>query len=169
MNLHNLKCWPAPFQAIVAGDKRADFRRDDRGGFQVGDVVRFMEWAPLLPPPVALPLCYTGATQLAEITHVQPGGAFGIPEGFAILSFVLLVRPPLSANPLPAEAPQTPENTPPATPPADLSANDRLPTPLPCPFCGSEPEVNGFGVECPMCRASMPALHHWNRRSAGPR
>lgn len=108
MNLHNLKCWPEPFRAIVAGDKRADFRRDDRGGFEVGDLVRFMEWTPPPPPPVAPSNCYSGATQLAEITHVQPGGAFGIPEGFAVLSFVLLVRPATERppfNPVPVESP----------------------------------------------------------------
>src|SRR5690606_28445539 len=42
---HDLKCWPEPFRAIVAGAKRHEFRRDDRG-YALGDVLYLYEWDP---------------------------------------------------------------------------------------------------------------------------
>jgi hypothetical protein len=41
--IHDLKCWPEPFAAILSGEKRHEIRRDDRG-FKVGDVLRLREY-----------------------------------------------------------------------------------------------------------------------------
>jgi len=43
--VHELKCWPDPFQAILDGRKRFEFRRDDRG-YAVGDILDLHEWDP---------------------------------------------------------------------------------------------------------------------------
>lgn len=76
-NPHVLKCAPTSFKAIWSGRKRADFRRDDRGGFEAGQFLRLREWDSG---------AYTAQLLLVEITHVERGPIFGIPEGFAMLS-----------------------------------------------------------------------------------
>lgn len=43
--IHELKCWPEPFDAIRDGRKRFEYRRDDRG-FSVGDILRLRKWDP---------------------------------------------------------------------------------------------------------------------------
>ena len=45
---HTLKTWPEFFDAIVAGEKTFELRRDDRG-FNVGDLLQFREWDPTDP------------------------------------------------------------------------------------------------------------------------
>ncbi len=73
---HELKCWPASFEALRIAEKKADFRQDDRG-FEEGDMLILMEFDELL--------CgYTGAVLPLRVSHVERG--FGIPEGFAMLS-----------------------------------------------------------------------------------
>ena len=78
---HELKCWPASFEALRSAQKKADFRRDDRG-FEEGDLLIMQEWVPvLLGSEIG---DYTGAILALRISHVERG--FGIPEGFAMLS-----------------------------------------------------------------------------------
>ena len=43
---HDLKCWPEFFQPALRGIKRFELRRDDRGGFQVGDELLLKEFFP---------------------------------------------------------------------------------------------------------------------------
>lgn len=59
---HELKCWPAHFQATVDRLKRADVRWDDRK-FRVGDGLRLREW----DPEKAL---YTGRALIATVSHI---------------------------------------------------------------------------------------------------
>lgn len=79
MKTHDLKTWPDVFQAVWDGDKTAEFRRDDRG-FEVGDQLRLNEWIPSEAR-------YTTRTVMAAISHIVRGGRFGLPEGYAMLSF----------------------------------------------------------------------------------
>lgn len=42
-NRHDLKIYPRHFDAVKSGQKKAEFRVDDRG-FKVGDALRLREW-----------------------------------------------------------------------------------------------------------------------------
>lgn len=80
--VHVLKCHPGPFQAMKLGLKGFEFREDDRG-YQVGDVLRLHEFDPMTEAG------FTGDVIQRVVTYRLPGGAFGVPEGFCVLS----VRP----------------------------------------------------------------------------
>lgn len=45
-NVYSLKSWPPYFWAVVTGQKRAEMRTDDRGGFSVGDLILLREYLP---------------------------------------------------------------------------------------------------------------------------
>lgn len=45
MRIHELKCWPEPFEALRDGRKRFELRRNDRG-FDLGDRLLLEEWNP---------------------------------------------------------------------------------------------------------------------------
>ncbi len=81
---HILKTWPEPFLALWIGDKRFEFRRDDRG-FEVGDQLQLEEWDPMTKE-------YSGRFVTCNVTYIARGPAWGIPEGYAILSLRNLVR-----------------------------------------------------------------------------
>lgn len=79
-----LKCAPGPFRAVWRGQKKAEVRKDDRG-YQVGDRVKLMEhecglW---LQPYREV---------IVEITHVVPGGQWGLPAELCVWSFKVLQR-----------------------------------------------------------------------------
>jgi len=81
---HDLKCWPEVFEATRFGIKRCEFRRDDRTPpFAAGQVLRLCEWDPVTER-------YTGDHILVGVLHVLRGPAFGIPEGFALMSVALM-------------------------------------------------------------------------------
>jgi ParB family chromosome partitioning protein len=80
--LHELRCWPEPFEHIRRELKRFEYRRDDRG-FQVGDGLRLREWSPDSQ-------AYTGDEARALVTYVLRGNVFGVPEGFCVMSIVLV-------------------------------------------------------------------------------
>ena len=58
-----LKCWPAFFGAIAAGDKRHDLRRSTDRDFRVGDLLLLREFDPDS-------CAYTGRTQKVAVTYV---------------------------------------------------------------------------------------------------
>jgi hypothetical protein len=109
---HDLKCWPVPFEAVWQGEKRAEFRRDDRTPpFAVGDVLHLHKFVPcgecgakglmapfgkLLTAQWCCPKphgVYAGRLIRATVTHVLRGeGRFGFPEGYAMLSLDVVQR-----------------------------------------------------------------------------
>ena len=78
MVTHVLKTWLVPFDAIWRGDKWAEFRPNDRD-FQPGDELELMEFDERAGKLKARSI-------LARVTHVIAGPAFGIPDGYAMLS-----------------------------------------------------------------------------------
>lgn len=75
---HRLKCWPESFGAIIAGSKRAEYRKNDRG-FQLGDLLFLEEWHPGTEE-------YTGAVEEVRVTHILYGPDYGVPEGYVVMS-----------------------------------------------------------------------------------
>ena len=76
--IHDLKCWPAPFDAIRSGEKRHEVRKFDRE-FNVGDVLMLSEWCPESRR-------YTGRMQSAHVTHVTAPGSWGLPDDIGVMS-----------------------------------------------------------------------------------
>jgi hypothetical protein len=74
---HELAIWPACFAAVSAGTKPFDVRRNDRD-FQVGDALLLCELNPDTHE-------YTGQTLLRWVSHVLPGGTFGIEPDWCVL------------------------------------------------------------------------------------
>lgn len=75
---HALKTWPAEFQAIIEGRKRFEWRRDDRG-YEVGDMLRLLEWDPLYD-------AFTGSWAMVQVTYVLRAPGFEMPQGWCVLS-----------------------------------------------------------------------------------
>jgi hypothetical protein len=78
---HELKTWPEFFAATKRGHKKFELRRDDRGGFQVGDELLLKEWDPLVADThyshtsnteEAIQVAYTGQEVLLRVDYVMP-------------------------------------------------------------------------------------------------
>lgn len=74
---HRLKTDPDQWDAVNLCDKRAEFRLDDRP-YAVGDELRLYRTTSEIPE--GMPFIE------ALIRHIVRGPAFGIPEGYAMLS-----------------------------------------------------------------------------------
>ncbi len=91
MTTHTLKVWPEFYDAIQAGVKTWEFRRDDRG-FRVGDELVLEEWLPADRPPFNGRYGYTDDTFTVvkairvKVTYILHGGRLGVPKGFCIMS-----------------------------------------------------------------------------------
>lgn len=59
--IHDLKIGPFFFNAVSCGDKKAEFRQNDRD-FMCGDFLRLREWDGE----------YTGSELMVVITHILP-------------------------------------------------------------------------------------------------
>lgn len=85
---HELKTWPAYFEAVARQEKTFELRRDDRR-FMVGDQLLLREWVPDPPegPRHFGGGMYTGSYVLREITYiVRDAPHFGLMPGFALLA-----------------------------------------------------------------------------------
>lgn len=86
---HRVKTWPAEFEAVQAGDKTADLRRNDRD-YRVGDILILAEWDPhartVDEHQVEHAGVLTGREQTRQVSHVLDGGQFGLQPGFVMLS-----------------------------------------------------------------------------------
>ena len=78
MKVHELKTWPAYYAAVYREDKRFEVRKNDRD-FKQFDVLHLKEWSPEENE-------YTGAEMMVQVEYVLEGGAFGIEEGFCVMS-----------------------------------------------------------------------------------
>jgi hypothetical protein len=79
---HDLKVWPGYFDAIDAGEKPFEVRKNDRG-YQVGDKLRLREYAPG-------PDEYTGREIERTVSYLISGDtvegyAFGLRTGFVVM------------------------------------------------------------------------------------
>lgn len=83
---HKLKCWQPYYDAIVAGDKKFDVRRDDRG-FQKGDLLLLEKY----DGKACRYVCPAGGRRPyaieKEIKYILTGGQFGIEPGYVVLGF----------------------------------------------------------------------------------
>jgi hypothetical protein len=85
-NTHELKCRWQYFDAILAGDKTFEVRKDDRA-FQRGDILELtrtdftgrIEYYPGTESPHEIPKIRL------EITYVYNGGAGGLQPGYVVL------------------------------------------------------------------------------------
>lgn len=78
---HELKTWPAQFEATLSGLKRFEWRRYDRE-FALGDTLALREYDPKTDR-------YTGRMCTVKVTYILCPGEFGLPRGFVIMG----VRP----------------------------------------------------------------------------
>lgn len=81
--LHELKTWPQFYEAVKAGTKTFEIRKDDRG-FAVGDYLLLQEWSPEAKD-------YTGRECFRKISYIaRPNTVnsfdFGIQPGFCVLA-----------------------------------------------------------------------------------
>jgi hypothetical protein len=77
--MYPLETEPDKFVAVKSGDMKAYFRRNDKN-YRVGDDL-------VLYPIAALP---GSEFVVVRVTHALYGPDFGIPEGYAMLSFDVL-------------------------------------------------------------------------------
>lgn len=82
--IHDLKTWPREFEAVLAGLKKHEVRRDDRD-FQIGDELRLREWRPENR-------AYTEREVLVRVTWKTVGGSWNVEPGFCVLS-IEIVKP----------------------------------------------------------------------------
>jgi hypothetical protein len=80
--VHDLKCWPEYFAAVVDGTKRFEIRENDRG-FRVGGFLRLREWNPTGDGDQR----YTGREVTVRVLYVFDGkGVPGLVDGYVIMS-----------------------------------------------------------------------------------
>lgn len=81
---HDLKIRPEYFAPLIVGRKNFEIRRDDRGGFSEGDILRLREWDSKSGE-------YTGREASAGVEYVLQG--YGPFRGFAIMSIRVFIVP----------------------------------------------------------------------------
>ncbi len=83
--VHDLKTWPVAFEAMWAGLKNYELRKNDRD-FQVGDTLWLREWRPNVNLTGVFGGTYTGRSLTAEVTYKTDAGTFsGLEAGHVIL------------------------------------------------------------------------------------
>jgi hypothetical protein len=76
--MHTLKTWPEYFQAIKAGKKKFELRKNDRN-FQEGDMLVLKEYEPETNQ-------YSGDALMLTAGYILEGGQFGLEDGYCIIS-----------------------------------------------------------------------------------
>lgn len=75
--IHRIKCWMEPFQAVLSGQKRFEFRLNDRD-YNEGDILVLREWQEVRD-------YYTGREIEVQVTYILKKG-FGLPDNYCIMS-----------------------------------------------------------------------------------
>lgn len=83
MRIHDLKIQTRHFLDVVAGVKKAEIRKHDRD-FKAGDFLQLNEIDNQGNP--------TGEGVRVRITHIVPGGAYGIDAEHSVLSIELIAQ-----------------------------------------------------------------------------
>ena len=78
--LHELKCWPEYFEAVMSMQKMFEIRKNDRD-YRIGDIIYLKEWNPNK-------MEYTGREWGGFITYILPGGQFGIYKSHVVLGIM---------------------------------------------------------------------------------
>lgn len=79
--IHELKTWPAEFEAVLNGTKHHEIRRADRP-FAAGDILHLREYAPG-------PATYTGRALYVAVTYISAAGTWGLPPDLCVMSLGL--------------------------------------------------------------------------------
>lgn len=82
MSVHELKVWPEFFDALWAGTKKFELRKNDRN-YKQGDLLRLREWSQSGG--------YTGREESRRVTYLlsgddPTGNLFGVRQGFVCMS-----------------------------------------------------------------------------------
>lgn len=77
MARHELKTWPEYYEAILRGDKTFEVRVDDRGGYDVGDVLALHEWDRVRG--------YSGRACDVIVRYVLRDPDFGVQPGYVVM------------------------------------------------------------------------------------
>ena len=80
MQTHELRCHPGPFESLWDETKTFEWRKDDRG-FEVGDRLHILEWDDEKKKYLCRGMWF-------RVTSISRGPAFGIPEGYVIMSII---------------------------------------------------------------------------------
>jgi hypothetical protein len=81
---HNVKSWPALFEATLSGAKTHDMRRAHDRDYRVGDILLLQEFDPATQK-------YTGRELRAEITYITSAEVpCALSEGGLLPSYVIL-------------------------------------------------------------------------------
>lgn len=83
MTIHELKTHPEPFEAVRLWRKRFEMRSTADRTFAVGDYLRLREWDPEMGD-------YTGRSLSVSVLYILPSGAYGVPEGYCVMSIVVV-------------------------------------------------------------------------------
>lgn len=86
--IHQLKTWPAYFEAVLSGAKTFEVRKADRP-FAVGDRLELQEFVPGIDGG------YTGREHDCDVTYILPGGDFGLAPDVVVMG---LSTPPIGAG-----------------------------------------------------------------------
>lgn len=91
---HDLKTWREPFAAVRGLWKPWELRLDDRD-YQVGDILNLREWDEESDAEDQ----YTGEIEHRLVTWLLRGPAFGLPDGYVIMSMVPFAAAPAIPSP----------------------------------------------------------------------
>lgn len=155
--LHELKTWPAPFEAIERGTKHHEIRKNDRRFIQ-GDLLQLREWEPSTER-------YTGRERTVRVSYVSYGGAWGLPEDMCVMSIELrrerdqTCMPPTTSNSCPkvGSTQHGADGGPSTAYPAPTSSSSTAPNASPTPRRCKLHTPDNPSPFCSVCQGAGPS------------